>query len=626
MRQSLTDQCSALIRHRRRVNIAAVVVELLLASSHSIFSVHRHFVASLPVLALVIGSFPTKAAGQSLQVTYGVKGIQTLAYAGVTLEDVRLFPGDSFHIWHIKSTDLLGKVIPGWGENNSGESWDPATHTETYLFRWGTIATQFAQHGNTLDVRVMETNHPDSGINFDGAEIYPFALHFPQDPAGFSAHSQTVVSTTGPGVSAADFGQGVVTAVLPDESIPMYVGWKNVGANTYSPWMTTTSPDGLAAFLPHQDYPVGPGKMFTYTLYFRFTPEGVAADAGDAYSSFRAKYPSHMTWSDKRIIGTAYLASSPPSSGNASLSGGFPTNPRRYFDDPSVDVTTSSGLRAFQTRMLKQAATNVITSSALHAQGVITWDIEGEQYPQATSYVCSPDQIATVSPEMESIITDRGSLYLGKKLDDAYFQTISSAGLRVGVCLRPQVFALSPNGTAGQTYLTNNSAIIRNLEGKASYSNARWGATIFYVDSTVDKNGGTLDPAIFQQLITDMPSFLFIPEETTPRYYAYTAPFYSFMSNNTVGTPAFIYKVYSHAFGANLVNDSAASALAASKSQLTRSVTHGDILMGHADYWQVNDPTLVEIYRSAGAPRVTPVLALPNVNRLPLPTTVLISR
>ena len=409
-------------------------------------------------------------------------------------------------------------------------------------------------------------------------------------------------------MSAADFGQGVVTAVLPDESLPMYVGWKNVGANTYSPWMTTTSPDGLASFLPHQDYPVGPGKTFTYTFSFRFTPSGTDADASDAYGSFRTKYPNQMTWSDKRIIGTAYLASSPPSNGDASLPDGFPTNPRRYFDDPSVNITSDSGLRAFQNRMLQQAATNVRTSKAFHAQGVITWDIEGEQYPQATSYVCSPDQIATASPEMESVITERSSPYFGKKLDDAYFKTISAAGLRVGVCLRPQVFALSPNGTAAQNYLANNAAITANLESKARYAHTRWGATIFYIDSTVDKYGGTLDPAIFQRLITDTPGFLFIPEETTPRYYAYSAPFYSFMSNNNAGTPAFVYKVYPHAFGANMINDAAASALAACKPQLTHAVSHGDILMGHADYWQANNPTLVEIYRAAGAPRVSSVV------------------
>ena len=377
--------------------------------------------------------------------------------------------------------------------------------------------------------------------------------------------------------------------------------------------MTSTAPDGLATFLPSNNVPVQPGSSFTYTVSLRFTPEGSSASAADAYASFAATYPSQMTWTDKRIIGTAYLASSPAGTGDITQPGGYPTNPRRYFNDPSIDITTPAGLTAFQDRMLAQATANSANSASLNAQGVITWDIEGEQYPQTTSYVCSPDQIAAVAPEMESTILDVNSPYFGQKLDDAYFKIITHAGLRVGLCLRPQAFILAANGTANQVYLTGNSAIIANLETKARYANTRWGATLFYVDSTVDVNGGTLDPAIFQQLITDLPAFLFIPEESTPRYYAYSAPFYSFIFHTTTGTPASTYLYYPNAFGANLVNDVLASTLATYQSQLTQAVKSGDILMGHADYWQANDPTLVAIYQAAGvtAPptaQSTPVL------------------
>ena len=61
-----------------------------------------------------------------------------------------------------------------------------------------------------------------------------------------------------------------------------------------------------------------------------------------------------------------------------------------------------------------------------------------------------------------------------------------------------------------------------------------------------------------------------------------------------------MYNYYPNAFGANLVNDAPASALANYQPQLTQSVAHGDILMGLADYWQANDPTLVSIYQAAG--------------------------
>ncbi len=566
-------------------------------------------VTSLLVPAAFLLPLCSQALAQGLQITYGSKGIQTLSFNGTTLENVGNSSSDAFHIWHMKSTDLSGNLITtgqyGWGENNSGTSWNPSTQTETYNFVWGNIATQFAQHGNNLDITVTETNYGSSGIIFDGAEIFPFFLHFPQDPAGFSGYTQYAITNRDPGVSVADFGSGVVTAVLPNEATPMYTGWKTEGNATYSPIMTSTAPDYLATFYPRNDHPVMPGTSFSYTVSLRFTPEGTAADASDAYASFAATYPNQMTWSDKRIIGGSYLASS-PSNTDITQPGGFPTNPRRYFNDPSVDITNPTGLQAFQDRVLAQAANDVTNLQNMDAQGVILWDIEGEQYPQTTSYVCSPDQIAAVAPEMESTITDKNSPFYGQKLDDAYFKTITNAGFRVGVCLRPQMFTLGPNNTASQVYLTTNAAIIANLENKVRYANSRWGTSLFYVDSTVDTYGGVLDAAIFQQLHSDFPNLLFIPEESTTRYYAYTAPFYSFLNHTSLGTPAAVYNVYPHAFGMNLINDVNAAKLAQYTPQLTASVAHGDILMGHADYWDPNNATLVSIYRAAGVTSPTP--------------------
>ncbi len=568
-------------------------------------------------ICLVFLCFGHRASGQSLQVTYGAKGVQTISFNGVVLEDAGSNPGDAFHIWHMKATDLQGNARTdgqsGWGEINNGTNWNSATNTETYFYNWGSIKTQFVQQGNTLNMIVTEANNAGSGEIFDGAEIYPFALHFPQNPKNFNGYSQFAITTTGPGVSVADFGSGVVTSVIPDESQPLYGGWKNTGTNTYTPLMTSTAPDGLASFFPRNDRPVQPGTTFTYTVSLRFTPEGTAADVTDAYRSFAATYPSQMTWTDRRIIGTAYLASSPANTNGKTQSGGFPTNPRRYFNDPSVDITTPSGLQSFQKRMLAQAAANVTNAQAMNAQGVITWDIEGEQYPQDTTYVCSPDQIAAVAPEMESVITNPGSAYAGQKLDDAYFKTMTSAGLKVGVCLRPQQFVLAPDGTASQSFLSGNSAIIATLEKKAKAANSRWGVTLFYVDSTVDVNGGTLDPAIFQQLITDMPGFLFIPEESTPRYYAYSAPFYTFLFHTDLGTNPAVYNYYPKAFGMNLVNDVSPSTLATYTPQLTASVMKGDILAGHADYWQANDSTLVTIYQAAGVSSPAPVQVTPAI-------------
>jgi uncharacterized membrane protein YgcG len=550
------------------------------------------------------------AMAQNLQITYGSLGVQTLSYQGVMLEDLSKNASDAFHIWHMKMTDLSGNLATcsqcGWGETNNGRAWNAATQTWTYSFSWGSISVQFQQSGNTLNMNVTETNQANSGLILDGASIYPFVLNFPQLPAEFLnvSYPQLAYETTGPGVTTADWGTGEVVAVDPNAAKPLYSGFQPTGTGfAYTPFISSTTPDGLAAFLPHNDRPVQPGQTDTFTVSLRFAPSGTATGnlATDAYQNWAQTWPMQLNWTDRRVIGYVALASS-PQSGNVNQPGGFPNNPRRYFNDSNpndFDVTTPAGLAKFQARILAQAASNVTNLQQLNAQGAITWDIEGEQYPQSTSYVCSPDQIAQVAPEMESVITDTASPFLGMKLDDAYFKTMTNAGFRVGVCIRPQQFMLSQDGTAQQVYLPD-SAVEAELQHKMQYAHDRWGVTLFYVDSTVESDGAVLDAGIFQQVAAALPDSLIMPEESTPKHYAYTAPFLSFIFHGATGTDPTIYNYYPKAFSAILVNDVAASTLAAAQQQLTTSVHNGDVLMTHADYWQANNPTIVQIYQNAG--------------------------
>jgi hypothetical protein len=584
-------------------------------------------------IAFIFGSLCLSELGiaQGLQVTYGSRGVQTLSYNGTLLEDVGANGSDAFHIWHMKMTDLSGNAAScaecGWGESNMGRNWNGATNTMTYSFSWGLISVQFAQAGNSLNMNVSVTNQANSGYIFDGATIYPFVLNFAQLPAGFidPSYSQLGYETIGPGVVNADFGVGEVVSVDTNASKPLYSGFQPAGHGfAYTPIISGTTPDGLAAFLPHFDRPVLPGQTDSFTVSLRFAPSGTPTGnlAQDAYQNWAQTWPAQLNWSDRRAIGTVYLASSPQ--GNVSQPGGYPNNPRRYFNDSNAqdfDVTTVAGLAAFQKKILQQAASQVTNLQNLNAQGVVTWDIEGEQYPQSTSYVCSPDEIAQVAPEMESVITDRTSPYFNMKLDDAYFLIMRSAGFRVGVCVRPQHFTLNADGTAQQVYLPDASVEAEMLR-KMQYAHNRWGATLFYVDSSVEIDGAVLDASIFQQLQAALPDSLIMPEESTPKHYAYTAPFQSFIDLGATGTDAAVYNYYPKAFSAILVNDAAASTLAASQAKLTASVKNGDVLMTHVDYWQANDPTIVQIYQNAGqsaqpapvpvpvAPPATPVTIL----------------
>lgn len=559
------------------------------------------------VLSYALWVTPTLEA-QGLRVTYGAQGVQTLSYNGTVLEDIGSSHGDAFHIWHMKMTDLGGKLATcpqcGWGENNLGRNWDGTTHTMTYAFVWGSIALQFVQSGDVLAMNVQVTNLPNAGYIFDGATIYPFVLHFRQLPVGFvdPKYTQLVYETSGPGVVEADFGTGEVISVNADAAKPLYSGFLPTGSGfAYTPVISGTTIEGLASFLPHFDRPVLPGQTDSYTVTLRFAASGTPTSglAQDAYQNWAKTWPSKLNWTDRRAIGTVYLASSPQE--NAGPGTTFSNNPRRYFSDSDprdFDVTTAAGLAAFQDKILRQAASNVANMQSLNAQGVVTWDIEGEQYPQSTSYVCSPDQIAKVAPEMESIITKVASPYSGMKLDDAYFKIMRSAGFRVGVCVRPQHFTLKGDGTAQQVYLPD-SAVEAELLGKMKYAHDRWNATLFYVDSSVRIDGGVLDADIFQRLQAALPDSLIMPEESTPKHYAYTAPLESFLNHGETGTDPSVYNYYPRAFSAILVNDVAASALAAAKTQLTRSVKSGDLLMSHVDFWQANNPTIIQIYQNA---------------------------
>ncbi|MDE1175578.1 MAG: hypothetical protein PW789_03130 [Edaphobacter sp.] len=557
-----------------------------------------------------------------LSVTYGAAGIQTLSYAGAVLEDLAASPSDAFHIWHMKVTDMKGVVLSspdyGWGENNKGRSWDSAMHTWTYQFVWGAIAVHYVQRGNVLDLQVTESNLPNSGVIVCGASIYPLVLHFPQLPSGFvdASYPQLAFNTTSPSVTVADFGAGEVAVVVPDAQRPLYSGFLPTGSGTaYTTMISTTAPDGLATFQPHNDRPIQPGQTDSFTVSLRFAPAGTATSllASDAYENWASTWPAQLHWSDRRPIGTVYLASS-PSGGDVTQPGGYPNNPRRYFNNSNAenfDTTTAEGLVLFQARMLQQAKSNVENMQRLGAQGAITWDIEGEQYPQETSYVCAPDNISQIAPEMESIISDRNSPFYGMKLDDAYFKTMTNAGLRVGVCIRPQHFSLNPNGTAQQISLPVAS-VKDEIVRKIQFAHDRWGATLFYLDSTVEPDGAVLDAEIFQQVAARFPDSLLIPEESTPKYYAYTAPFLSYIFHGATGTNPEIRNYYRSAFSAILVNDADASALANNTAALVAAVRAGDILMGHVGYWQANNATIVSIYAEAGKTAPTSASSTPQ--------------
>ena len=543
----------------------------------------------LLLLLLVAGA----RAQSGLVGEFGAKGLERLAYNGELLEDVGRWPADVFHIGHMKCLDASGHALTqgqyGWGENHEARTWDSTTQTWTYRFDWGEIRVQYLLRAERLDLQITEINKAGSGVVLDGAVIYPLAMHL-QSGVGTTIADNSIA----PGVTIRKWGNQEVAIVAPDAQRTLYSGFEAGPGGASEVLVSGTRPDALQGRPDAPGRAVKPGETDRFVVSLRFAADGVPALqlAGDAYQAWRMRWPETLHWNDRRIIGTVFLGSSPQ--GNRTRPAGFTNNPRRYFGDAQVNI--HGGLPAFQQRVLRQAEGVVANLKRLDAQGAITWDIEGEEYPQDTSYVCAPDQIGRIAPEMESLVAT--GPHAGMKLDDAYFRIIQDAGFRVGVCVRPQRFTLDADGGARQESLPD-SEVAAELIRKMRFAHDRWGATLFYLDSTVRSDGSTVPAKVIEQAAAAMPDSLLIPEESSSRMARATAPFQTFLFHGDVGTKAEVRALYPHAFSANLINDVDPGKLAAHHQELVDAVRGGDILMVLAGYWQQNNATVVQIYRDA---------------------------
>src|ERR1700722_17878916 len=168
-------------------------------------------------------------------------------------------------------------------------------------------------------------------------------------------------------------------------------------------------------------------------------------------------WPMGVQWPDRRPIGVLFLASTYHASA---------TNPRGWFNDRSLDLVGPGGKGRFRTRLMDYADTSVSNLTRIGAQGVIVWDLEGEEYPHKTSFIGDPRLLDQLAPEMAPVA-------------DEFFKKFKDAGLKVGVTIRPQQLILD-RGLARQTTVFD---IKRVLLEKIDYAQAHWGATLFYVDS-----------------------------------------------------------------------------------------------------------------------------------------------
>jgi len=524
------------------------------------------------------------ASKQGLNFVVGVHGLDSLSFNEQSL----LSSPESGELRPQKSVfrAVLEALLPG----SSSRARTPNKKADTIdlSYPWGRISCSYGKEDdkitmkieisntsseplNELSIRLMELNFPriPNGGTLE-AGMFGFGFKGPEWPLGQSPASIPTVADPRFVVPLVhvDYGTGALNLCSDDVECAVNVPYStNFLARTSYPLVITCSD-------------IKPGVTKAFNVSLRFGPAGARIQdlSGDVLQRYAGKYPFQVNWNDHRPIGAMFLAG--PQINVAS-------NPRRWivnFGD--IDITNDKGKAAFRAALLKLADNSVQVLKDIGAQGMITWDPEGEEFLGAC-YYGDPRLVPSLAPEME-FKNDSA-----KSVIDEYFEKFRAAGLKVGVCIRPQGIAMVDGKPVHQAADDEHAAQI--LRERIAYAKQRWGCTLFYVDSTATVSG-SLNPDVFKAVADAYPDVLLIPENESMRYFAYSAPLNSYVHHRVTSTPAGARMVYPKAFSVLMAPDGDRPE---DHHALVSAVRRGDILLFNGWYNSDGAKKIKKLYEEA---------------------------
>jgi ferric-dicitrate binding protein FerR (iron transport regulator) len=238
-----------------------------------------------------------------LEVGYGDKGINRMAYEGVVLvdrtannqigelfkvcryrlrrgdgtrEDVQYFDDHNDHLGAVLTFKPNGESDHRLVENLAiGQ--EGAAKTPVWELPWGRVGSQYLQTGERLDLAITVAN-TTADATLEGLSIRALAPRFPRMPDGFTADDFHVVQgRDGPQEVSADYGAGRLTVGMGDPIRPSFgfIFSGNKPVNTLYPIIIDTipsyDPDGPKdRTWPFFNRPLGPGASEVYHLSLRF--------------------------------------------------------------------------------------------------------------------------------------------------------------------------------------------------------------------------------------------------------------------------------------------------------------------------------------------------------------------
>ena len=525
----------------------------------------------LPPL-LVLAALTLAAADATLRPTFDDAGLAALAGT----------PGIELTSGRIELLDLQSAApLPPRAFDVTDRRFDAATKTVTQRFAWGEIACAYAApEPNRLDLTVSITNAAAAPLARATVSLMACAFDPPPDGPAFAQHWPITCDPAedGPVIPLHSSAASLALCIASADEGPAPALGLLAQPGTDARRLTVT-------FAGDSAVPPGKTRACRVSLISGPPDAAPATLATDALAADRSRHPPTLNWPDRRPIGVAHLATS---------AAGYAKNPRGWFLDPALDVTTPAGRAAFGRRVDDYAAACVKNARGMDAQGVIVWDVEGQEFPHAISYVGDPRLLPTLAPEMDAAA-------------DRLFARLRDAGLRVGVCVRPTRMTQVASGPAPWEQ-RDVADSVAEMAAKIAYAKKRWGCTLIYADSTVlhvPRPGGGVDAipmpaAMLARLAARFPDTLIIPEQETPRAWACAAP-YNELRQGVAATPALVRALYPKSFSVLQVND-AGDALARRRRDLIDAVRAGDVLLFRS-WWDDPDNAVIrDIYAEAAKP------------------------
>ncbi len=483
-------------------------------------------------------------------------------------------------------------------------------------FPWGRVGAAYAIENGRLVVDVSVQVAEDAPGELVALYVEPLVLRLEGERETenlswlFYMKSDLAHNLQGLGVVASRGPGGLVAVCAEQVARPLAAGFgKPRGpGKTEVPVLAFTGRHPLETKkFPWIDRPVAPGGTDRWRISLRAAPADAQLDAvvADLCRRFAEAYPFELAWDDRRPIGMCMLSSAGQD---------WPGNPRGWHHSvkkpKELDTGTDEGREAFKTDVLAYADRIVRVAGGLNAQGVVVWDVEGQEYPHMISFLGDP---RSLPPEMRLPVGEGED---AKPLADAFFDRIRAAGLRTGICVRPQrPMRPAYDDKVEQVAWRDRTARFKNLSDKIRHATERWGCTLFYLDSDIvwvgdpvkipDAAGYTAlpDAQLLRDLMREHPDILVLPEWETLRCYAYAAPYSQLNHNKLTAPPPYALRTYPEAFFVNRIGRADAEGKLA---ELAASVRRGDILF-YTGWYDAPENTLVrEIYRDAGAAPAAP--------------------